>query len=400
MSSNSGPLSGIVVLDLSHVYAAPYTTLLMAMAGARVIKVEPPPDGEHLRKRGSIAAPRYAFAMLNSNKESITLNLKHPEGPETLKELVRSADVLVENFRPGVLDRLDLGWEVLHETNPRLVYASTSGYGSSGPYKDLPAMDLSVQAMSGIVDGTGHPDGEPVKAGIAVADFTAGIHLYGAITSALLQRERTGCGSRVEVSMLESIFPMLMSSLSRFYATGEETPRTGNRHPGLSVAPYNLYKSLDGYVVVICESDQHWRVLCDVMGRPELGRDPRFATTKDRVERIDTVDELVREWCSERSSDEAFRTLGDAGLPSAPARGLSGVAYDEHLLHREFLQRIEHPELGEIMALTGSLRFIDSGVPEIRPSRRLGEDTETVISSLTDWDAERINEAKSTGLFG
>jgi formyl-CoA transferase len=199
------PLTGITVIDLSHVYNGPYATFLMAMAGATVIKVEPR-GGEHLRSRGDMGGAALPFAMLNANKRAVTLNLKTPAGKDLLKEMVARADVLVENFAPGVMDRLGVGAASLQQINPRLIYGSSSGYGKTGPYKDYPAMDLVMQAMSGIMSTTGYPDQPPVKAGAAVCDFSAGIHLYAAIMTALYERERTGIGRVVEVSMQDASY--------------------------------------------------------------------------------------------------------------------------------------------------------------------------------------------------
>jgi formyl-CoA transferase len=197
------PLSGITVIDLSHVYNGPYATFLMAMAGADVIKVEPL-HGEHLRSRGDMGGAALPFAMLNSNKKPVTLNLKTEKGRELLRELAACADILVENFAPGVTERLGIGPEDLHKINPRLIYGSSSGYGKSGPYRDYPAMDLVMQAMSGVINSTGYPDQPPVKSGAAICDFMAGIHLYAAIMTALYERERTGKGRVVEVSMQDA----------------------------------------------------------------------------------------------------------------------------------------------------------------------------------------------------
>ena len=217
------PLTGITVLDLSHVYNGPYATYLMAMAGAEVIKIEPR-GGEHLRSRGDTGGAALPFAMLNSNKRVVTLNLKHPRGKALLVEMVRRADVLVENFAPGVMDRLGVGAATLGSANKRLVYASSSGYGKSGPYRDYPAMDLVMQAMSGVISITGYPDQPPVKSGPALCDFFAGVHLYGAVVTALYERERTGLGRTVEVTMQDAVYASMASNLGMYYASGGKSP--------------------------------------------------------------------------------------------------------------------------------------------------------------------------------
>lgn len=393
------PLSGITVLDLSHVYAAPYTTLLLAMAGARVIKIESP-GGEHLRRRGTVEAPRYAFAMLNSNKECITLDLKSQAGKDVFERLVAAADVVVENFRPGTLDKLGIGYDWAKSVNSGIVYASASGYGSTGRYATYPAMDVAIQAMSGVVDVTGYPDQPAVRAGIAACDFSAGIHLYGGVMTALFRRERTGEGSRVETSMMESVFPSLLSSLSLYYSTGQETGRVGNHHGGLSVAPYTIYPTRDGQLAVVCESDHHWRALCDAMGRPELGVDQRFATTKERVQRMAEVDQIVGAWCSTQNKAEAFELLRKRGIPSAPVRTLGEVATDPALFERGYLETVDHPDLGPMALMRSSIRFPDLPQPTIEPSHALGADTDAVASDLLGLSPASIEDLRTAGAFG
>ncbi|WP_109472522.1 CaiB/BaiF CoA transferase family protein [Ornithinimicrobium cavernae] len=393
------PLAGLTVLDLSHVYAAPYATLLLALAGARVIKIEPP-GGEHLRKRGTVAAPRYAYAMLNSNKECITLDLKSTAGVEVFNSLLEQADAVVENFRPGTMDRLGIGYEQARTINPRIVYASTSGYGSTGRYASYPAMDVAIQAMSGVVDVTGYPDQPAVKAGIAACDFSSGIHLYGALLTALYQREQTGEGSRVETSMMESVFPTLLSSLSLFYSTQEHTHRVGNHHGGLSVAPYTIYPTLDGQLAVVCEGDHHWRALCEIMGRPELGTNPDFATTRERVSRMDEVDRIVGDWCATQHKLEAFELLRHRGVPSAPVRRLGDVATDPALFERGYLETVEHPELGPTTLMRSAIRFPDQPLPPLDPAHALGADTDGVARDLLGLDEKRLGDLRRAGAFG
>ncbi|MEV0265754.1 CoA transferase [Streptomyces sp. NPDC050617] len=398
MTTADAPLSGVTVLDLSHVYAGPYATLMLAQAGARIVKIEPP-TGEHLRRRGAVPGPRYAFAMLNSGKESLALDLKSAEGIALFKRLVVAADVLVENFTPGVMDRLGIGWDTLKEINPRLVYAQSSGYGTTGPYAAYPAMDLTVQAMAGVVSATGYPGSDPVKSGAAVCDFSAGINLYGAIATALFRRERTGRGGRVEVSMMESVFPMLMSSLSSHYSTGEEVERVGNQHPGLSVAPYSVFATKDGHVAIACEGDHHWRALAVLMGRPELGEDERYAGVKARVARREEVDELVAEWTGALTKEEAFERLRAAKVPSAPVRTVAEVASDPHLAARGYLYPQDHPELGPITAMGSPITFEVADRPA-RSARPLHADAEDLLRDLLAVGVEEYAQLAASGAFG
>ena len=262
---------GVRVLELGQVYLGPYCGLLFAQMGAEVIKVEPP-GGEPLRFRAHDPIESHEFVMLNSNKRSVMLDLKSEAGHQALLDLVGTADVLIENYAPGVMERLQLGPARLLEHNPRLVVASGKGYGTTGPYAHMSAMDITVQAMSGAAAATGQPDGPPTKAGAAFVDFSGGVHLFAAITAALFQRERTGRGQIVEVSMHDTVYPMLASSLGGLHNNPDrELPeRTGNRHTGMAVAPYNIYDTSDGWLAIICMSERHWRGLATAMGRPEL----------------------------------------------------------------------------------------------------------------------------------
>jgi CoA:oxalate CoA-transferase len=390
------PLEGIVVLDLGQIYNAPYATLLMALAGARVIKVEPR-TGENLRGRTQAAGAGAPFAMLNSNKRGITLDLRTDRGRELLLGLADRADVFVENFRPGVTERLGVGPETLRERNPRLIYASGSGFGRTGPYRDYAAMDLTVQAIAGIMSITGFPDRPPVKAGPALCHFFGGIHLYGAITTALYERERTGVGRVVEASMFESVYPSLMSSLGLYFGSSGTVPgRTGNRHSGLAEAPYNVYPASDGYVAIIGVSEQHWVSLATLMGREDLIDLPGWATRHERVERIDEVDEVVTAYTSQYPRDELLELLRGARVPCAPVRDLAEVVTDEHLHERGMLQDIEHPELGPLTVPHSPLRF--EGLPRVplTPSPRLGEHNAEVLREWLGLSDDEIDELTRT----
>ncbi|MGV1049647.1 MAG: CaiB/BaiF CoA transferase family protein [Solirubrobacterales bacterium] len=395
------PLDGLVVIDLGQIYNGPYATLLLALGGARVIKVEPP-RGDLLRLRGGrVRGALYPFCALNSNKESVTLDLKTGAGLEVLRELVGRADVLVENFRPGVLERLGMGAEAAHEINPRLVYASGSGYGRSGPYRDYPAMDITVQAMAGVMSITGWPDRPPVKAGPAVADFFGGAHLYAAIVTALYERERSGRGRVVEAAMHDAVFPSLMSSLGLFFGSEGTVPlRTGNRHNGLAEAPYNVYATADGYLALICVSDGHWANLLAAIGRQDLAADPRFAGMAARVAHVDEVDEIVLAYTRERETAALFEHLRGHGVPCAPVKGLDEVVADPHLHERGMLQEIEHPEMGTITAFSSPLRFDEDPAPRLRPSPRLGENTREVVGEWLGLGAERFGALAAAGAFG
>lgn len=384
MTGAAQPLAGITVVDLTQIYNGPYATFLLAEAGARIIKVEPP-GGEPLRRRGVVGGAALPFAMLNGGKQSVMLDLKSAEGRAALMGLLAGADLIVENFAPGTMDRLGLSADSLQAAFPRLIYASSSGFGNDGPYRSYPAMDLTIQAMSGVMETTGYPDRPPVKAGPALCDFFAGVHLYGAIVTALFDRERTGRAGRVEVAMQDAVYPSLASSLGlQFGLEQAEAPpaRTGNRHGGMAEAPYNVYPARDGHVAIICVGEAHWRNFTIAMGRPDLGEDPRFATLTDRVAAVDEIDALVGAWTAPRDKEEIFRTLMRHKVPSAPVRTLAEVMEDPNMHARGALVWQDHPELGRIVVQRSALRFVGRPPGELTPSRALGADNDEVLSGL------------------
>jgi len=400
LSEANLPLAGITVVDLGQVYQGPYATLLMAKAGAEVIKVEPL-QGEPLRHRVAVGrGASFPFAMLNSNKRAVTLNLKSERGRALLMEMVRRADVLLENFAPGVLDRLGIGWSVLSALNPRLVYASGSGFGLTGPDRDSLAMDLTVQAVSGVMSITGFPEGPPVKAGAAFVDFLSGIHLYAGVMTALVERARTGKGRLVEVAMQETVYPTLASNLGFLYTSkGDVPPRTGNRHGGLAIAPYNVYPAKDGHVAIICVVETHWRNLLAAMGREDLAADPRFADNATRVENLAATDALVEEWTRSLGRDEIFAITRRHRIPSAPVRDLREVMNDPHMHERGMLEHIEHPELGDIVVPTSPLRFHGADTIETTPSPKLGQHNDEVYGSWLGLSAEEIAALRAEGVI-
>lgn len=394
------PLSGITVIDLSHVYNGPYATFLMAMAGADVIKVEPF-QGEHLRSRGDMGGAALPFAMLNSNKKPVTLNLKSEEGRTLFREMAAKADILVENFAPGVMDRLGLGASELHEINPRLIYGSSSGYGTDGPYRDYPAMDLVMQAMCGVINSTGYPDQPPVKSGAAICDFMAGIHLYAAIMTALYERERTGKGRVVEVSMQDATYCSLASNLGMYHARGEAAPaRTGNRHGGLGISPYNVYPTTDGYVVLNAPGDHHFRSILDVIGRGELKDDPRLATRAARVAHFELVDELIENWTKTLAKDDVAQRMLASKVPCAPVRDLGEVMNDDNMHSRGSLQWIDHPDLGRVVLPHSALVFEGTPRRPIEPSKPLGSSNAEVFGEWLGHSEQEVNAFRDHGAIG
>jgi formyl-CoA transferase len=399
MAAPHYPLEGVVVVDLSQIYNGPYATFLMAMAGAEIIKIEPL-QGEHLRRRGVVGGAALPFAMINGNKRDVTLNLKSERGRSILIDMVRRADVLVENFAPGVMDRLGVGYETLKAVNPRLIYGQSSGYGRTGPNRDYPAMDLTVQAMSGVMSVTGFPDRPPVKAGPALCDFFAGVHLYGAIVTALYEREKTGVGRLVEVAMQEAVYASLSSNLGLYYGSGGEAPpRTGNRHGGMAESPYNVYPTKDGYIAIICVGEVHWKSLLKAMGREDLSHDPRFVDLKSRVTHMDEVDSIVSAWTRPQAKQALFEHLMRHHVASAPVRDLAEVVNDPHMHARGALEWQDHPELGRIPVQHSPLRFEGVPLKPLEPSARLGEHNTRVYGDWLGLSPRELDELTAQGVI-
>lgn len=328
------------------------------------------------------------------------LDLHTPAGRETLLGLVAKVDVIIYNFAPGAMERLDLGEKVLRQANPDLIIASSTGYGSVGPYRDYQAMDLTVQAMSGVMSITGGPDTPPFKAGPALCDFFAGIHLYGAVVTALYERKATGHASSVEVSMLSAVFPSLLSSLGMHQKGDMGCKRTGNRHGGLSMAPYNVYAVEDGAIAILTVSDPHWDALARVLGHCEWLTDPRFVTKTTRVAHMDALDEVIGAATRTWRKAELFQALSAVRVPCAPVRELDEVVNDPHLHQTGMLKWVEHPLYGEMLAHGSPLNFADHVVPDYTPSGKLGQDTQAVMQSLLSMDPEAYEALASQGAFG
>ncbi|PCI49316.1 MAG: CoA transferase [Moraxellaceae bacterium] len=396
---HSAALEGITVLDLGQIYNAPYAGFLMANAGARVIKVESL-IGETLRGRGETSSAAYAFTMLNQNKESITIDLKNQQGKALFYDLVKKADVVLENFSPGVMKKLGLSSETLREINPRLIYAAGSGYGQSGPQRDYLAMDITVQAMSGIISTTGEEGQDPLKSGVALCDFLGGIHLYAAITTALVRRERTGQGATVDVAMQDSVFPVLATVLGAYYYGDKKVPpRTGNKHPALTVAPYNVYQAKDGHVSIICIRDGHWRAMLKAMDRTDLLEDDGFKKMADRAKAMDAVDDLVSSWTASRSKQEILEVLQENSVPCAIVRNVEEVLNDEQMHYRGMLRHVEHPQMGDIILPASPLYFEGEERLEQTLPPKLGEQNDLVLGDLLGLDKETIEKLRINGVI-
>jgi CoA:oxalate CoA-transferase len=392
------PLDGIDVLDLGQIYNGPYCSLLLAHMGADVVKVEPP-FGEPLRSRVEDGEPP-ELVMLNSSKDSITLNLAEERGTELFKDLVRKTDVLVENYAVGTMEKLEVGYETLSTVNPELIYAHGSGFGDTGSKSDMLAMDLIVQATGGVMDVTGFTGEPPVKTGIAPGDFLGGTHLAAGVLGALFQRERTGEGQYVEASMYESVFPALLSQLAAAYKDTDVPRRTGNRHSSLAKAPYNAYETEDGYVAILCASDDHWETLLEEMGCPDLIGEERFESNIKRVERMDEIDSIIEDWTAGRDRHAIEERLVAAGVPAGAVQTVEEVLQDPHLTDRGMIHDIPHPDFEDGIRVFGSpIHFSNASSPKVEPAPRKGEHTEDVLRERLGLSAETIVELDENGIL-
>ena len=381
------PLHGLKVVDLTQIYQGPYAAFLMAMAGAEVVKVEPR-TGERMRGAGGDRTPM-AFVMLNSNKKSVTLDLKHPDGKTLLCDLAREADVLLENFAPGVMDRLGVGWDVLKQVNPRLVYGTGTGYGLSGPDTDLLAMDHTIQAASGVMSVTGDADQPPARAGGAPCDIMGGIHLYAGVMAALVGRANSGKGTRVEVSMLESMYFTLCSEFTAYQAAGELPQRNSARSPA-GACPYGRYQCSDGYIAIICVAESHWQNILKVIGQDDLLDDDNFATSGRRKKREADIDAMIESWSSTLSRNDAYRQMREARVPVAPVRNIEEVRTDPHLHERGMLSWMHHPELGDLVMPSSPIRYSDYATTDVTFFPQVGAHNRDVYRDWLRLDENEI----------
>jgi crotonobetainyl-CoA:carnitine CoA-transferase CaiB-like acyl-CoA transferase len=334
--------------------------------------------------------------MLNSNKQAITLNLKHERGRALLFDLVRRSDVLIENFGPGVMERLGVGADRLMEENPRLVYGGATGYGIDGPDRDRLALDITIQAHSGVMSVTGFPDDGPVKAGVAFIDFLGGTYLYGGIVTALFERERTGRGRIVDVAMIDTVYPTMASNMSGFYRDGEAR-RYGNGHSGGAVFPYDVFPTDDGHVVILVVTPQQWSNLCHAMERPELIEDDRFATNGRRYHNGPAINAIVAEWTRRLPRDDVVARLTTAHVPVAAVREVADLIADPHMRERGAIQEVEHPEIGPLAVPHSAIRFRGTPPLPLTPAPALGADNHDVFGGVLGLADDEIDRLRADG---
>jgi CoA:oxalate CoA-transferase len=376
-----GKLSGVRVLDLSRVLSGPFCTALLADLGAEVIKIESPGAGDDSRRFGPfVNGASVYFALINRNKKSVTLNLKHERARALVLELARVADVVVENFRPGVAARLGLDYRTLKEANSGLVYLSISGFGQSGPRADAPAYDLIIQAMSGLMSTTGFPDGPPTCVGESLADLWTGMLGSWAVLAALVERAQTGRGEHIDLAMFDSLLAMQVTGLSQLFASGHAPPRVGNRHP--VTTPVDAYATRDGHVAVVAPSDAHFAALAEVIGVPELAGDERFRENAGRRANVAELRGIIEAWSRGRSTDEAVAALRARDIPAGPVWDLQQALASDQAAARELVRHVPHPVLGSVGVLPQPAKFQRDPGGAVHREPLLGEHTEEVLGGL------------------
>jgi len=386
-----GPLNGVRVLDLSRVLAGPYCTMFLGDLGAEVVKVEQPGVGDDTRGWGPPFAGGESayFLCVNRNKKSLTLDLKSPEGRDLLRRLGKTADVLIENFRPGTMERLELGEKELRAVNPRLIYASLSGFGADGPMRDWPGYDVIVQAWGGLMSITGMPDGEPVKVGVAIIDVVAGLMLGKSIVAALFAREKLGVGQKIDTSLLEAEVACLINVGSNYLVEGKVPERWGNAHP--SIVPYQSFKTADGYLVIGVASEGIWKRFCQAIGKAELIDDPRFAKNPNRVENRAELITMLSETFVTRESKTWMKILNEAGVPCAPVQTIDQVFSDPQVIQRAMLAEVQHPTAGTIRMAGIPVKFSKTPAAIRMPPPLLGQHTREILGVWLGMKSDEID---------
>lgn len=391
------PLSGIKVLDLSRVLAGPYCGMILADLGAYVVKIERPGSGDDSREYGPFINGESAYFMsINRNKKSVTLNLKSPEGKEIFKKLVKEFDVVLENFRPGTMDKLGLGYDVLKKINPRLIYAACSGFGYSGPYKERPAYDAIIQAMSGLMSITGFPGGKPTRVGASIADIVTGMFCAIGVLAALIKRQVTGEGDMVDVAMLDSVVAILENAIARYEVTGEIPKPMGNRHP--SIFPFESFEAKDGDIMIAAGNDELWAKLCKAIGKEELADDPRFKTNQLRGENYSEMKKILDDVIKTKTVEEWIEILENAGIPCSPINTIDKVVRHPQVLARDMIVKVSHAVAGEIKMPGCPVKFASES-PKIGPAPILGEHTEEVLKEFLGIGGEELARLKASGVI-
>lgn len=399
ITMNKGALSGVTVIDLTRVLAGPYCSMMLADMGADVIKVELPGKGDDSRAHyPQINGESAYYINLNRNKRSMTLNLKTEEGKEILRKLVEKADIILENYRPGVMEKLGLGYESLKKINPGIVYGCVSGFGHYGPYSQRPGYDIIGQAMGGLMSTTGWPGGEPTRSGTALSDVMGGISLTVGVLAAYINKQRTGAGQLVDVALVDSIVSTLEIINQIYLVTGRIPDRIGNRYE--AAYPYDSFKARDGSLVIGCGNDKLFKLLSGLMGKPELETDSRFYTNVKRVENHEALKAIIEEWLSAYDTDTAVQMILNAGVPAAPIYNIKQVTEDPHIAGaREMFVDMEHPVAGKVRITGNQVKLSETPVQYRLPAPLLGQHTQAIVEEVLGYTRAQYQDLAAKGVF-
>ena len=399
METRKGLLEGVTVLDLSRVLAGPYCGMMLADMGATVIKVEIPGKGDDSRGNFPLIKGESAYYMnLNRNKLGITLDLKSERGKEIFRKLVANTDILIENYRPGVMDKLGLGYEELQKINPGLIYGCISGFGHYGPYSKRAGYDIIGQAMSGLMSTTGWPGGEPTRTGTAIADVMAGLSCCVGILAAYINKLKTGEGEKVDVALVDSMVSSLEIINIIYLCTGQIPQRIGNRYE--AIYPYDSFKAADGSLVIGAGNDKLFGLLCQLMHKPELLEDPRFRCNNDRVLNNAALKPYIEAWLADKTIDATVDELLAAGIPAAPINTIDRVAQDPHIAGaREMFVEIDHPKAGKLKMTGNQIKLSHHKITAFTPAPLLSQDTEFVLQDLLGMTEAEIAQLAADKVF-
>ncbi len=391
-------LENVVVLDLTRVLAGPYASMMFADFGANVIKIESPKGGDDSRAFGPFVGKESAYFMsLNRGKRSMTLNLKEAKAKEIFKEMVKKADVVLENYRPGTMEKLGLGYDVLKEINPKIIYTACSGFGHTGPYSSKPAYDVIVQGMGGIMSITGQEGGEPTRVGASVGDVTAGLFAVIGTLTALYTREVTGIGQKVDVAMLDCQVAILENAIARYVTSGVAPQPIGNRHP--SITPFEAFKAKDGYIIIAVGNDRLWSDFCNLINRPELIQDERFVTNPKRTENQKALKAILDTVFPEKTVDEWIAALDNAGIPCGPINTIDRVMNNEQIIARDMIVETDHPTAGKVKMAGVPIKMSETPGTIERPAPLLGQHTEEILSEVLGISSEEVAQLKAQNVL-
>jgi crotonobetainyl-CoA:carnitine CoA-transferase CaiB-like acyl-CoA transferase len=393
------PLEGLKVLDLTRVLAGPYCTMLLGDMGADVVKLERRGAGDDTRGYGPpfINGESAYFMSVNRSKRSLTVDLKHEQGRNILGDLIKTADVLVENFRPGQMEAFGYGYEATKNINPRLVYCSISGYGHTGPDAKLPGYDLIIQGEGGVASLTGDPDGPPYKVGTSQADIVGGMMAFQGILLALLTRNETGKGQKVDIGMLDCQVALLTYQAGIYFATGQSPTRTGNRHP--TIVPYETFQCKDGYLNLGCGNDSLWRSFCEVTGLQSLTEDPRFRANANRVENADALRTILEPVLLQKTTVEWIEALRARGIPSGSIQSVQEVCEHPQTIAREMVVELDHPKAGPIRVTGVPIKLSDTPGAVDRPPPVLGEHTTEILREWLNMSEAQVDKLREEGVL-